>query len=94
MELDFSAEQFGKFFLNPEESKSRLTAFFELHEYVHITIGTEVVPQNRPKNGKPADMMTPTQISNPVFRHSQILGQLCISLPLILNPNVCSVKVL
>lgn len=94
MQLDFSTEQFAKFVLNPEEPKSRLTAFLEFYEYVHITIGAEVGTQNRPEKSEPADMMTPTQISNPAFRHSQILGQLCISLLLILNPNVCSVKVL
>ena len=40
---------------------------FELHQDIHITVRPKIIPQNRPEQCKPSDMMTPAEFGNLCF---------------------------
>jgi hypothetical protein len=50
--------------LHGEEGEARAVTGLELDEHVHVALGREVVPQDRPEEGETPDMVTPAEVGD------------------------------
>lgn len=61
MEVDLSAQELGELPLEPDEAQTRRTARLELHEHVHVALGSERLGQDGAEEREPRDPVPPAQ---------------------------------
>ena len=73
-QIDFPAKDFGQLILHIHPIiEGDAAARLEAHQHVYITVGTEVIPQNRAEQGKFLDLPLATEGFN-LFLGKLILG--------------------
>ena len=64
VQIDLSAQQRPQFLLHREESQPRRPVLLELHQHVHVAIGSKVGPQDRTEQHEPSDVIAPAEVGN------------------------------
>ena len=69
-------QQVGEFSLDLSDSqKTRCVSIFEINQHVDVALTTEIVAQDRSKEGEPGNMIVTAELAQPDFVHFDFLRQ-------------------
>jgi hypothetical protein len=69
VEVHLAAEDLGKLGFHPKEVEPWYVIGLELDQHIDIAVGTEILSQDRPKQGQAPDVVPPAEFGHPLSWH-------------------------